>query len=99
MQKLFFIGILALVFGCNTTYNKSTAIDEKSKERFVKGCTIVSPHTPKVQIKVADEFEYIGKFDFEIIANSDEYPDSLKGKPVAAGERLVFVKSDRNKHV
>lgn len=97
MHKLIFTGILAIAFECSAP--KEQPVDEQSPHRMVEGNTIISPNTPKIKIEVADEFDYVGQFDFEIIANSDEYPQNLQGMPVAAGERLVFVKADQDKKV
>ncbi|HMQ47653.1 MAG TPA: hypothetical protein PKA00_09565 [Saprospiraceae bacterium] len=58
--------------------------------RSVEQNVLASDSLPAVQIKVADEFHFVGNFDFEIIANSDEYADSIQGKPIAKGERFVF---------
>jgi len=68
-------------------------------QRSVENNIIISADLPEIKIKVHDEFTYIGNFDFEIIANSDEYPKELMGKPVAAGERFVFVAADKEKSV
>lgn len=97
MHKLIFTGILAFAFGCNAP--KEQAVEEHSSDRMVEGNTIISPNTPKIKIEVADEFDYVGQFDFEIIANSEEYPKDLQGMPVAAGERLVFVKAGQDRRV
>lgn len=68
-------------------------------ERLVATNLIISSTLPKVVIQVDDEFEYIGNFDFEIIAQSEEYEEALRGRPVASGERAVFVKADENKQI
>ena len=68
-------------------------------ERLVGANVLISNELPEVTIKVEEEFDYVGNFDFEIIASSDEYDKNLLGKAVAAGERFVFVKADANQVV
>lgn len=98
MHNLICTGIiLAFAIGCSTP--KKQSVEEQLFDRMVEDNTIISPHTPKIKIEVADEFDYVGQFDFEIIANSNEYPMDLQGMPVAAGERLVFVKADQDKNI
>ncbi len=105
MNKLFILlTISTLLLSCQTkkkevkdnTQNVST---EKSIVRFVKGNTIISKKLPKIEIKVDEEFSFVGKFDFEIIASSDEYSEDMQGKPVAVGERYVFASTDENRSV
>ncbi len=72
---------------------------EKISDRYVEGNTIISKNLPEIEIEVADEFKYVGVFDFEIFANSDEYPAELQGKAVAAGERFVFAMGDEDRNV
>ena len=105
MNKLFILlTISTLLLSCQTkkkevkdnTQNVST---EKSIVRFVKGNTIISKKLPKIEIKVDEEFSFVGKFDFEIIASSDEYSEDMQGKPVAVGERYVFASTDENQSV
>lgn len=105
MNKLFILlTISTLLLSCQTkkkevkdnTQNVST---EKSIVRFVKGHTIISKKLPKIEIKVDEEFSFVGKFDFEIIASSDEYSEDMQGKPVAVGERYVFASTDENQLV
>jgi len=62
--------------------------------RSVQGQLLISPAMPSFDIRVADGLSYVGRFDFEIIASSDEYPAELQGQPIAAGERFVFVSAD-----
>ena len=64
--------------------------------RRVQGQLLISSDTPSYNIRVADEFTYVGQFDFEIIADSDEYPEDLQGQPIAAGERFVFAFADKS---
>lgn len=68
-------------------------------ERTVVDHTIISPAIPKIKIRVADDLQYLGKFDFDIIANSDEYPLEMIGKVVASGERMVFAVVDEDQAV
>jgi len=93
------LGVL-LIFGCNSPDNDTDRNGSKlPSERIVTNNTIVSKTLPEIRIKVAEEFVYLGDFEFEIIANSNEYPEDLQGKPVAAGERLVFAKANGNSDI
>ena len=67
---------------------------EKTISRIVKDNRLVSDSLPAIIIEVAEEFQYIGEFPFDIIAASEEYPKELQGKPVAAGDRYVFAALD-----
>lgn len=71
----------------------------RAPERSVEDQLLISPATPSFDIRVADELSYVGRFDFEIIASSDEYPVELQGQPVASGERFVFVSADSDNAV
>ena len=73
--------------------------EQKTSPRYVERNTLVSKTLPEIEIEVSGEFDYIGTFPFEIIANSEEYPPDLQGKPVAAGDRYVFVSADSVKVV
>ncbi len=64
---------------------------ESRDGRTVVGNTLDSPSLPDVAVRVDTSFVFAGSFDIEILANSDEWPDSLVGSPIAAGERFVFV--------
>ncbi|NAS14089.1 hypothetical protein [Poritiphilus flavus] len=107
MKRHIFIGLFALVFlatGCgNRKQAPKAEIDQEAQkstpERYVKDNILISKLLPKLEIKVAEEFDYVGTFEFEIIANSEEYPEDLRGKPVAAGDRYVFVSADEGKKV
>lgn len=81
-----------------TAKEKSLPPVQKSQENLVSRSVVenvlISNELPAIKIKIDDEFKYLGSFEFEIIASSDEYPDEMKGKPVAAGERFVFSMSD-----
>lgn len=71
--------------------NKAQNFPKKeSAIRYVQGNILISKKLPRIKIRVDEEFSYVGNFDFEIIASSDEYPKELIGKPVASGERSVF---------
>ena len=105
MKKLvMFFGILLLFLSCsNKKSNPQKQAENEPKEqissRYVKDNTLISHELPKIEIKVDSEFKFVGKFDFEIIANSDEYSENMQGKPVAAGERYVFASTDNNRSV
>ena len=97
-----FASILFLSCGHKTNQSPDQAENESDKithTRSVNGNTLVSNQLPKIEIEVAEEFSFIGKFDFEIIAESKEYPEEIRNKPVAAGERFVFVSADSNRAV
>ncbi|MDH3649760.1 MAG: hypothetical protein OEQ53_08755 [Saprospiraceae bacterium] len=72
---------------------------EQISSRYVTNNILISSALPKLEIKVDDAFVFVGKFDFEIIANSDEYPPELQGEPVAGGDRYVFVSADENQKI
>lgn len=92
--------LLAFCISCQNSEPKEIPKNiDPPTERTVRGNTIISPAIPKIKIKVAEEFQYIGKFDFDIIANSEEYPVELMGQPVASGERLVFAVFDEAKDI
>lgn len=99
---------IILLGGCqysrhNNIVNQSNRTAETFQEsliiRSVTDNLLTSDSLPNIQIQVENEFKYIGKFDFEIIASSDEYPEDLIGSPVAAGERLVFAVADEDNRV
>lgn len=99
---------LTILGGCQ--FSRKKAIEEKSKSsvqesqesqeklelRSVSENVLISRDLPKIEIKVDDEFKYVGSFEFEIIASSDEYSKEMLGKPVAAGDRFVFSKNNEN---
>lgn len=98
-KHLIVLGILVFLASCQSFSEKK--IKEKSSvaEEILQGNSIArsvvnnvltSDALPEIKIKVDEEFKFIGKFEFEIIASSDEYTDSVIGKPVAVGERFVF---------
>ena len=70
-----------------------------SPTRYVEDNRFISSSLPKIEIQIADDFEYLGTFYFEIKARSEEFPPELRGKPIAAGDRYVFVKADANKNI
>jgi hypothetical protein len=102
MKKFLIPLLFALIFcqaastQANETGNNSQKI---SSTRFVKDNILHSNETPQIEIRIDDEFKFIGKFDFEIIATSDEYSEELLGKPIAAGERFVFVVTNGNDEI
>ena len=73
--------------------NQSEQVTD-SRNRYVEGQNLVSKSLPKTTIKIASEFDFVGRFDFVIKAMSEEYEESLRGKPIADGERFVFAKLD-----
>ncbi|WP_299438404.1 hypothetical protein [uncultured Aquimarina sp.] len=105
MKRLYTILlVLAMIFSCQTKKKEikndtQKVLSEKSIKRFVKGHTLVSNKLPEVEISINSEFKFIGKFDFEIIASSDEYSEDMQGKSIAAGERYVFASMDEKKSI
>lgn len=107
MKHQTFIVLLTLVFltvGCGNKKQSSEVVTqqdtaEQTAERFVKDNILTSKLLPELEIEIAKEFDYVGTFEFEIIANSDEYPEDLQGKAVAAGDRYVFASADEDKKV
>ena len=77
-------------FGCQ----RPEPSDRTLPARQVIGNLLDSEAVPDIAIQVDEAFRFVGSFDFEIEANSDEWPDDLVGKPIAAGERFVFVDSN-----
>ena len=93
---------IAIFIACGgndqTTSSSATAMEVTPHlSRIVEGNILASDTLPNIKIKVADDFQYIGKFDFEIIANSDEYAADVRGKAVATGDRFVFAVADEQK--
>ena len=105
MRKLVILLAISILFlSCGNNKNSvreqgGNNLKKIHASRYVNDNTIVSKKIPDIEIKVDDEFSYIGTFDFEIIANSDEYPEEMQGKPVAAGDRFVFASADANQKV
>lgn len=91
--------LLSLLFNCSSSKEEASEAAQQgtSPSRYVEQNILVSDTLPDIKIKVAEEFNYAGSFYFEIIAASEEYPDSIRGKAVAAGDRFVFTKADKNK--
>ena len=103
-MKKYYLLFLAtfLLFGFRNSQKEEVYKSQESAQeikRSVEGTLITSYELPKIKIKVADEFKFLGRFDFEIIATSNEYPEELIGKPVAAGERLVFAVADQDNSI
>lgn len=74
-----------------------SATSETAKPtRAVVGNLLESASVPEIAILVDSSFAFVGGFGIEIEANSDEWPDDLIGKPIAAGERFVFVDAREN---
>ena len=93
-QTCLIFGILLLVFGCEEkkstqSKNEKSIGNEIKNSRYVEHNVFISDTLPQVKIRIDDEFEYEGSFDFEIIANT-EYPLEFHGKPIASGNRYVF---------
>ncbi|MDH3697495.1 MAG: hypothetical protein OEQ81_02450 [Flavobacteriaceae bacterium] len=103
-RLLLVLGISMAIFSCG---NKKAQSEKIGREvagdtlvyRYVTKNTLVSKKLPEIEITVADDFTYVGNFGFEIIANSEEYPMDMRGKPIAAGDRYVFVSVDEDQHV
>lgn len=90
--------------GCETRNRDSVAPlrvdgEPRSSVRTVDGNVLDSPAIPNVAIRVDSSFVFAGSFDIEILANADEWSDSLVGKPIAAGERFLFVDAGPDKSV
>lgn len=92
MKKSIFL-VFLLSFGFLSVQGQST----DSNSRVVKDNVLISKRLPEIELKVSDEFEYIGSFYFEIFANSEEYDEDVRGKAVAAGDRFVFANVDDKK--
>lgn len=103
MRKLFTpIFVLVLLLNCQTQRKETKDHLQKAEKaplRLVEGNVLISNDLPKIEIEIDDEFNYIGKFDFEIIASSDEYSEDMQGKAVAAGERYVFAAMAENRSI
>ncbi len=96
MHKFLLVITVLLLVSCQTTKKESK---EKPEVRWVKDNVITSNELPKVEIKVDKVFDFAGKFDFEITANSNEYSEEIQGKVIASGERYVFVSTDKEHDV
>lgn len=92
---------LLIALSCTPTKKESPTSPEENMVpvRTVDKNLFRSNTLPNIQIQVAEEFDYVGSFYFEIIASSEEYPDSIQGKAVAAGDRYVFVRSNEENKV
>lgn len=91
------IGVFALLVSCQFFSKK--VVKENSASRSVSDNLISSHRLPEIEIKVDNEFKFIGNFEFEIIASSDEYPAEMIGKAVAAGERFVFAAVNKKNEI
>ncbi len=96
--RVFVAALTFVMCGCGkkeaSNVEKKTG---KSEPRFVDGSTLVSAKLPEIKINVADEFQFVGSFPFEILGNSNEYPEQYRDRAVASGERFVFVKAEGKK--
>ncbi len=90
---------LAAVVTAFVSFAEKVAPDLELPTRYVDHNLLISEALPVINIKVAEEFTYLGRFDIEIIASSDEYKKDLLGKPIAAGERFVFAVADAEKNI
>ncbi len=96
---------VSICFGCitKTKDKKNIAAGENSSKmaetRWVVGNRLISKKDPTIEIEVSDNFQYVGSFEFEIQALTDEYSKEAKGKTIAAGDRFVFVDSDEKRAV
>ncbi len=98
-----YLSFLPLLLTLSCTPSKTdappSAPEETKPVRTVQQNLFTSDTLPNIQLQVAEEFDYIGSFYFEILAESEEYPDSIRGQAVAAGDRYVFTKADEEKKV
>lgn len=105
MNKLHvLIAVFVFLLSCQTKKKEvkdegQSVSTEEALKRVVKSNVLISNDLPKIEIKVDDAFRFIGQFDFEILASSDEYPEEMRGKPVAAGERYVFASTDEDSSI
>lgn len=102
MRAIFVLVIATVALsGCETSDGDANAPpatnQARSSVRTVVGNTLDSQALPNVAIRVDTSFAFAGSFDIEILANSEEWPDSLIGKPIAAGERFLFVDAQHDK--
>ena len=105
MEKLLIVlGISIFIISCGDKKRQSEEIEQDVAGdtlvyRYVKKNTLISKKLPEIEIKLADDFKYVGTFAFEIIANSEEYPKDMLGKPIAEGDRYVFASVEKDQHV
>ncbi|BFP41828.1 hypothetical protein FGF1_26730 [Flavobacteriaceae bacterium GF1] len=103
-KRYILITLAVLLLSCQTRKNKvkddlQSVSPEKTIKRWVETNVLTSNNLPKIEIKVDNEFRFMGQFDFEILASSSEHPEDMQGKPVAAGERYIFARVDENRSV
>jgi len=72
-----FLGLILVAVAVNAQSDVET-------NRIVRNNTIISDQLPKINISVAREFKYVGKFPFKI-------------RDIAGGERFVFVDAEKGK--
>ncbi|UOY05115.1 hypothetical protein L0P88_14305 [Muricauda sp. SCSIO 64092] len=105
MNKRYILITLAVfLLSCQTKKKEvkddvQSVLPEKGLKRLVEANVLTSNELPKIEIKVENEFRFMGQFDFEILASSDEYPEDMQGKAVAAGERYIFAQVNENRSV
>jgi len=92
------LGLTLINLACQTKPLK-TPQKTSISPRIVKDNVLTSTQLPDIEIAVDQNFKFIGNFDFEITAISEEWPKEVIGKPIAAGERFVFVEADDKKGI
>ena len=98
-KQLTLIATVLLFLSCGEKKQKTQETAEYTPDRYVEDNRLISKILPEIEIQVADEFKYIGTFDFVLKARSEEAPPELQGKPIAAGDRYVFAKADVNQKI
>lgn len=103
-KRYVLIPVLVLLLSCQIKKKEvkddiQSVLPEKALKRSVATNVLISKDLPKIEITVDNEFRFMGQFDFEILASSDEYPEDVQGKTVATGERYIFASMDENRSV
>src|SRR5687768_3835417 len=80
-----FIMITLFLVCCGPKLTRS----KYEKDRSIVNNTIVSQKDPVISITVDSSLKYIGRFDFEIKADTN-YEKKFWHQAIAAGERVVF---------
>ncbi len=96
--------VVVLLLSCQTKKKEvkddvQSVLPEKTVKRSVGTNVLTSNDLPKIEIKVDNEFRFMGQFNFQILASSDEYPKDMQGKAVAVGERYIFAQVNENRSV
>lgn len=92
-------GFTLMILACQSTNNQNAPKKAGIAPRIVKDNVLTSTQLPEIEIAVHQNFKFIGNFDFEITATSEEWPKEVIGKPIAAGERFVFAEADDKKGI